>query len=243
MQPDIGTAHDWSEYGLAGLVIFALFTFGGVIVASVCFYLNRLEKNREKNDNIRQSFLETCLCDHRTERAELVETIKTIGDDFREELKSEREHRERIHNAFQCKAQCPLPRSAIWLLLACLLPTSLLATEFPLTVREVLDGDTIVADVEVGLDGLVFHSQTIRFADIDCWETTRRRAAVKVTTAEIEKGKLAKADLEALLSSAKVITAAPADKPRDVYGRRLMSLQADGKSIAEYLRSRGHERQ
>lgn len=127
-------------------------------------------------------------------------------------------------------------------LLLLLLPASLLATEFPLTVREVLDGDTIVADVQVGLDGLVFHSQTIRLADIDCWETTRRRAAVKVTAAEIERGKKAKADLESLLSAAKVITASPSDKPRDVYGRRLMSLQADGKPVAEYLRSRGHER-
>jgi endonuclease YncB( thermonuclease family) len=120
------------------------------------------------------------------------------------------------------------------------LPT--LATEFPITVLSVRDGDTITADIHTGLDNLVFHKQKIRLADIDCWETSKRRAAVKVTPAEIEKGKQAKADLEKLLSSAMVVTAEPSSTGRDVYGRRLMVLRCDGQLVSDYLRERGHAR-
>ena len=116
------------------------------------------------------------------------------------------------------------------------------AAEFALSAVVVKDGDTITADVHIGLDNLVFHDQTIRFNDIDCWETSKHRQSVVVTDDEVAKGKKARAELEGMVKSAKAITGATGATQRDVYGRRLFSVKIDGESVAEIMRAKGHER-
>ncbi len=94
--PDIGTPKDWSQVGgLAGLVIFALFTFGGLIVLFVLYFLRNLQTSWQEDNNKRQVHFEACLKDHKTERMELVGTVEKITESFNASLAAERESRER----------------------------------------------------------------------------------------------------------------------------------------------------
>ena len=102
-----------------------------------------------------------------------------------------------------------------------------------------LDGDTIVADIELGFD-VVLSQQTIRIHNYDAWETSYRRQTIEYATDELAKGALAKAALEKLLTGSKVTVEEVAGK--DPYGRRLLECYADGVNVGETLRAQGHER-
>ena len=68
--PNIGSPDHWSQFGLGGLVIFVLFT---LIFAGGWFLFtrfSRLEDARQRSDDQRQKFLESCLTDHKAERIE-----------------------------------------------------------------------------------------------------------------------------------------------------------------------------
>jgi len=110
--PNIGTAGEWAQFGLASLVIFALFTFGGLIVLFVMLFLRSMEAARTKREGESQEFLENCMANHRTERAELVGVITKISDGFHSELAKERHHREveaeKQRAVFECRAICPI---------------------------------------------------------------------------------------------------------------------------------------
>ena len=71
----IGGPSDWSQFGLIGLVVFALFmalfSFGGFVVTR----FNRIEDSRSKQDDQRQEFLEKMLEQHVTERTEWKATM------------------------------------------------------------------------------------------------------------------------------------------------------------------------
>lgn len=107
-----------------------------------------------------------------------------------------------------------------------------------------LDGDTFtcVLRLEFGVlldDGDVVH---IRMADYDAWETSYRRQTIKYAPDEIERGKAAKAALEEILGSAKLVEAREVKSKDDPYGRRLAKIYADGIDVGAALRSQGHER-
>lgn len=103
-----------------------------------------------------------------------------------------------------------------------------------------LDGDTVRADIHLGFD-VVLRDQTIRIADFDAWEASRRRQTVVIDSAELEKGQKAKEALAKLLHDAKRVEVVESGKG-DPYGRRSCAVYADGKSVAEYMRQNGHER-
>lgn len=104
---------------------------------------------------------------------------------------------------------------------------------------EVVDGDTIHADICFPY-GVCLTHQTIRASDYDAWESRRTRRAVgTITDAEIEKGKIAKADLEALKADGFFLV--PEGKgTRDNYGRILGRLFSKGQTIANYMHTHNH---
>ena len=120
-------------------------------------------------------------------------------------------------------------------------PTEVLP-RFALVNIRVVDGDTIDADIPVGLDNWILIDQRIRFADIDCWEASKNRRSVEVTDKEVAMGKEATEFLRKLLAEADHVVGMPDFKQRDAYGRRLMYLWVDGTRVAETLRQAGHER-
>jgi endonuclease YncB( thermonuclease family) len=101
-----------------------------------------------------------------------------------------------------------------------------------------LDGDTIVASIDLGFD-VILDQQTIRIHGYDAWETSYRRQTIRYAPDELAKGALAKAALEKLLTG-KVTVQEVAG--RDPYGRRLLEVYADGVNVGETLRAQGHER-
>jgi hypothetical protein len=131
-----------------------------------------------------------------------------------------------------------------FLLAILLLPHSLFAAEIelPLDNVQIVDGDTVVADVLMPWS-VTLRKQVIRANDYDAWEASTARKTVNVTPAEIVKGKAAKADLAALVGRASSVVVVPSEK-REAYGRRLGSLKvvAGGKSVnvADFMRERGH---
>lgn len=65
----------------------------------------------------------------------------------------------------------------------------------PVSGVRVIDGDTLVGDIDLPLD-VTLRRQVIRFApDFDAWELTRRRGTVLVTDDEIVRGHAARDDL------------------------------------------------
>jgi len=102
-----------------------------------------------------------------------------------------------------------------------------------------LDGDTLVADIDLGFD-VVLSQQTIRIHNYDAWETSYRRQTIVFAKDELAKGALAKAALEKLLTGSKVTVEEVAG--RDPYGRRLLDVYANGVNVGETLRAQGHER-
>ena len=111
---------------------------------------------------------------------------------------------------------------------------------YPLRVERVVDGDTIVADIDLGF-GVKLYDAMIRMADYDTWETGARGGQI-ITPEEKTKGKAAKADLEKLLAASKRITIVPDAKPRDNFGRVLGRVYVDDKSLGDVMKIRGHIR-
>jgi endonuclease YncB( thermonuclease family) len=108
-----------------------------------------------------------------------------------------------------------------------------------ITNIEIHDGDTFVADIELGFD-IVLARQTVRIFAFDAWEITRQRQTVKITDEELIKGRLAKQALETLFEPA-VVSVAESGK-RDPYGRRSLWVFVNGQEVGAIMRAAGHER-
>jgi endonuclease YncB( thermonuclease family) len=108
----------------------------------------------------------------------------------------------------------------------------------------VKDGDTVSADIDVGFD-IVLKEQTIRIYKFDAWETAKHRQTLDLSPLqwqeEMRKGMSAKMALQSILKTAKQVTVHEVSG-KDVYGRRLLELYADGKYVADMMREKGHER-
>lgn len=117
-------------------------------------------------------------------------------------------------------------------------------TLIPCAVKSVHDGDTATVDVLFPW-GVSLVDQSVRMQGFDAWEVTRTRQTVRVTEAEIAKGKVARDALKRLLDVADVVYLSPADK-RDPYGRlpAYVSVWYDGKliEVAEFMAEHGHTR-
>ena len=116
-----------------------------------------------------------------------------------------------------------------------LLPSLVFALDFlyPAKIERVIDGDTVVADLSLGL-GVILDDQYIRFYGIDAWETKGE---------EREKGLLAKEYLERRLQEGKVeIEIRPewGRNSRGKYGRWLGIIYVDGVNINDELIDREH---
>jgi len=116
-----------------------------------------------------------------------------------------------------------------------LLPSLAFALDFlyPAEIERVIDGDTIVADLSLGL-GVVLDDQYIRLYGIDAWE---------VKGEEREKGLLAKEYLERRLQEGKVEIEIRPEWGRDgrgKYGRWLGVLYIDGVNINVEPVEKGH---
>lgn len=116
------------------------------------------------------------------------------------------------------------------------------ALYLPLRNVEVIDGDTIRADIALGYDVLL-HRQTIRADNYDAWESSRARRTVEITDEEIVAGKQAKVDLESLIQSGSRVWLIPCSD-REPHGRRLghwIVETADGEiDVAAWMRKRNH---
>lgn len=124
----------------------------------------------------------------------------------------------------------------IGILLLLPLPAFTLDFLYPATIERVIDGDTIVADLSLGL-GVILDDQYIRLYGIDAWETRGE---------EREKGFLAKEYLERRLQEGKVeIEIRPEweKKGKGKYGRWLGRVYVDGKDINVELVEKGHARE
>lgn len=121
------------------------------------------------------------------------------------------------------------------LVLLLLLSPSLFALDFlyPVKIERVIDGDTIVVDLYLGL-GVVLDGQYIRFYGIDAWE---------VRGEEREKGLKAKEYLTKRLEEGKIeIEIRPewGQNGRGKYGRWLGIVYVDGVNINAELIKKGH---
>ena len=106
----------------------------------------------------------------------------------------------------------------------------------------VIDGDTIHVEVlHLGF-GVALTNETIRAADFDAWEASKRRRSVKVTDEEVIKGKAASKDLHAWLNHGK-FEIQPVGPTRDRYGRLLGKWYINGVSVAELMNEHGHVRE
>jgi len=115
------------------------------------------------------------------------------------------------------------------------LPSLALAPDFlyPAEIERIIDGDTIVADLSLGL-GVILDDQYIRFYGIDVWETRGE---------ERPKGLLAKEYVIRRLGEGKLeIEIRPewGSHGRGKYGRWLGVLYIDGVNINTELVEKGH---
>lgn len=115
--------------------------------------------------------------------------------------------------------------------------------QYELTDIAVIDGDTIRADIPLGF-GVVLDDVTIRFADYDAWESSKRRRSVRVTDEEVERGKEATDFLKRRIAGGIAIREhTPA---RDRYGRILaVAMVRDGSTwirLSAVMEAAGHVR-
>ena len=104
---------------------------------------------------------------------------------------------------------------------------------YPAKVERVIDGDTIVVDLCLGL-GVILDDQYIRFYGIDAWE---------IRGEEREKGLKAKEYLKERLSKGQIeIEIRPewGQSGKGKYGRWLGVVYIDGVNINAELVERGH---
>ncbi len=117
---------------------------------------------------------------------------------------------------------------------------------FPVDVKEIHDGDTILATVRLPWR-VSLGPEAIRAADYDAWEVSRARRTVEVTDDEIAAGKKAREFLVSLVAGGELHITPQAGGKRDVYGRLLGELwlrKRGGEwiSVAEEMKRGGHVR-
>lgn len=113
----------------------------------------------------------------------------------------------------------------------------------------IYDGDTLTADISVGLD-VVIKERTIRLKDFDAPEITRIRRTVDISDKELEVGKQAKEFVTALASKHlfAISETLGLKESKDPYGRLVSVVYyydtptAKWKPLYEILRSKGFER-
>lgn len=122
----------------------------------------------------------------------------------------------------------------------CDCPSCPVCLGYPIDVVRIIDGDTIVVNIDVGL-GVMLTKQRVRITGYDAWETRRIRGA---DDEETGKGLAAKVALKMLLDSGK--TRLLTTGQRDRYGRRLGSVVVvrDDESVvvADEMKRLGHAR-
>lgn len=104
---------------------------------------------------------------------------------------------------------------------------------YPAEVERVIDGDTIVVDLYLGLD-VVLDDQVLRLYGIDAWE---------VRGEEREKGLLAKEFLITALGSWQVVIEVRPEwgrNGRGKYGRWLAVVFVEGMNVNDLMVSQGH---
>ena len=116
---------------------------------------------------------------------------------------------------------------------------------YRLPAYTVYDGDTLTgATVELDF-GVALLRQSVRLANFDAPEISRVRQTVRVTDAEIARGKQARDDLAALLKTGDVWIS-PSGDGKSVYGRLEADvwLVKDGKqtNVVEWMKEKGHVR-
>jgi len=127
-------------------------------------------------------------------------------------------------------------RSVVTIFLSLLLlssPCLALDFKYPAKVERVIDGDTIVVDLSLGL-GVILNDQTIRFYGIDAWE---------VSGEERPKGLLAKQYVEKMIEEGEIVIEIRPDwgqNGKGKYGRWLGKILVDGKDLNQELVEQGH---
>lgn len=104
---------------------------------------------------------------------------------------------------------------------------------YPAEVERIIDGDTIVVDLHLGLD-VVLDDQILRLYGIDAWE---------VRGEEREKGRLAKEFLIGLLAGGQAVIEIKPEwgrNGRGKYGRWLAVVFVAGENINDLMVSQGH---
>lgn len=106
------------------------------------------------------------------------------------------------------------------------------------------DGDTVKCSIDLGY-GITLRDKSIRAFGFDAWEINRNRQTVNVTDAEIERGKAAKAALEALIANGTLYLADSGE--RDPYGRVsawlwVQSKDGEWTDVAKYMKQHHHVR-
>ena len=105
------------------------------------------------------------------------------------------------------------------------------------TITEVIDGDTVRANVDLGFRIWV-NNETFRLYGINAPET-RLGGSRKVTEAEKARGLAAKAALAALIEGREVILCTIRDR-QEKYGRYLVRIFLDDLEVNEWLVETGH---
>lgn len=122
---------------------------------------------------------------------------------------------------------------------------SISLAKYPLTNVEIIDGDTINADINLPWS-ITIRDQRIRASDYDAYETSKRRQSVQVTDEEVVKGKEAKQALIELSKKKMYIEPDNTTTFRDNYGRILgiIYYEEDGKmlKLSEYMRKNNYLR-
>lgn len=114
----------------------------------------------------------------------------------------------------------------------------------PATVIKVHDGDTLRATIHLPYD-VDLPNRSIRAQDFDAWEINRVRKTVKITDEELRRGKLAKAELERLLSLGRLYLQ-PVKGADGAYNRETARWWIDTSDgwldVAKHMIDHGHHR-
>lgn len=106
---------------------------------------------------------------------------------------------------------------------------------YPAKIERIIDGDTVVADLLLGL-GVILDDQCIRLYGIDAWETRGKEKPKGLLAKEYIKSRLKEGEIE--------IEIRPewGRKGKGKYGRWLGVVYVDGESINAELLEKGHAR-